>query len=117
MFKSFSSSSGVVHAQSLSRRGEIKVVDHQSPGCSAVRRARRVLRREAAELPGQLAHVPDRLAGLMSHDHVPFIAEYIRGGVRARWQESSSGLSKHNIDRVERWERDGDEILAHIPNR
>ena len=49
----------------------------------------------------------------MSDDHVPYLAEYVRaeagrGGLE--W------LKKHNIDRVERWERDGEEILDHIAN-
>ena len=49
----------------------------------------------------------------MSGDHVPFLAEYVRaeagrGGLE--W------LKKHNIDRVERWEHDGEEILDHIAN-
>ncbi|MEN8233399.1 MAG: DNA gyrase subunit A [Actinomycetota bacterium] len=42
---------------------------------------------------------------------IPFLADYLRseagrGGLE--W------LKKHNIDRVERWERDGEEILDHI---
>ncbi|MEY2565568.1 MAG: gyrase subunit, partial [Actinomycetota bacterium] len=61
----------------------------------------------------------DRLADIpvesraMSGDHIPFLAEYIR-------EEAGRGgrewLDKHNIDRVERWERDGELILSKINN-
>ena len=49
----------------------------------------------------------------LSGDHIPYLADYVRaeagrGGLE--W------LKKRNIDRVERWERDGEEILDHIAN-
>ena len=48
----------------------------------------------------------------MSSDHVPFIAPYLRGeGARRGARE---WLAKHNIDRIERWERDFDEIRSRI---
>jgi DNA gyrase subunit A len=52
----------------------------------------------------------------MSSDHIPFLAEWVRAYARenARWTEAD-WLRRHNIDRVERWERDRDEILARIP--
>jgi DNA gyrase subunit A len=48
----------------------------------------------------------------LSRDHVPFIADYVRS-------EGSSGadhywLTRHNIDRAERWERDGTAIMERI---
>jgi DNA gyrase subunit A len=47
----------------------------------------------------------------MSRDHIPFLADYVRaeagrGGLE--W------LKHHNIDRVERWDRDGELILSKI---
>jgi DNA gyrase subunit A len=51
----------------------------------------------------------------MSSDAVPFIAAYIRGEKMARWTDRE-WLRKHNVDRIERWERDRDEILAHLTN-
>jgi len=49
----------------------------------------------------------------LSHDHVPFLAPYIRGSSGGRWTERD-WLSKHNVDRIERWERDGVAILERI---
>jgi DNA gyrase subunit A len=49
----------------------------------------------------------------MSGDHIPFLADYVR-------EEAGRGgrewLDKHNVDRVERWERDGELILSKINN-
>ncbi|MEA2230423.1 MAG: gyrase subunit, partial [Solirubrobacteraceae bacterium] len=47
-----------------------------------------------------------------SHDHVPFLATYIRAG-GGRWTERE-WLRKHDVDRIERWERDGAAILERI---
>ena len=65
-----------------------------------------------AKLQRELAQVP-LVSRALSHDHIPFVADYIReecqsSGDDAKW------LRRHNIDRVERWERDGDEILRRI---
>ncbi len=49
----------------------------------------------------------------MSKDHVPFMAAYIRADCESHWLDKK-WLVKHNIDRIERWERDGDEIMRHI---
>ena len=51
----------------------------------------------------------------MSSDHVPLVADYIRADGATRY-EDRNWLTKHNIDRVERWERDRDLILSHITN-
>src|SRR5207244_2115884 len=48
-------------------------------------------------------------------DAVPFVAEYVRGERMAR-RTDREWLQKHNIDRIERWERDRDEIVAHLTN-
>ncbi len=58
------------------------------------------------ELEGQPAQTT-----ALSRDAIPFLADYIRseagrGGIER--------LKKHNIDRVERWERNGEAILDHI---
>ncbi len=45
----------------------------------------------------------------LSSDHVPYVAAYLREVGRDRqW------LAKHNVDRIERWQRDADEIWAHV---
>jgi len=58
------------------------------------------------ELDGQ----PETTTAL-SRDAIPYLSDYLRaeagrGGLE--W------LKKHNIDRVERWERGGEDILEHI---
>jgi DNA gyrase subunit A len=49
----------------------------------------------------------------LSRDHVPFLADYVRSAC-----ESDTGdlhwLSRHNIDRVERWQREGTAIMERI---
>jgi DNA gyrase subunit A len=64
---------------------------------------------------GVVRELVDRERGLVvSHDRIPYLAEYVRGecgrGPAGAW------LRSHPIDRVERWERDGEEILARIPS-
>lgn len=59
-----------------------------------------------------LAVIPLR-SRAFSADSAPFVSAYIRSasasvGANRKW------LSKHNIDRIERWENEGDEILARI---
>jgi DNA gyrase subunit A len=52
----------------------------------------------------------------MSRDHVPGVAAYIRANGGRTWTDRE-WLRKHNVDRVERWERDRDELRARIGNR
>src|SRR5438128_4124687 len=51
----------------------------------------------------------------MSADHVPYVADYIRAEGAGRYADRD-WLARHNVDRIERWERDRDEILSHITN-
>jgi DNA gyrase subunit A len=103
---------GVVSRQCKYLRGEIKVV------ITNRRDARRFvggigfLGAKQAKLERDLATIP-MSSRAMSGDHVPFLAAYVREaagsqGVNADW------LRRNNIDRIERWERDGEEILARI---
>ena len=47
----------------------------------------------------------------LSTDHVPYVAAYLREvGKDQQW------LAKHNVDRIERWERQADEIWDHVDN-
>ena len=66
------------------------------------------------KLERELAGIP-LTSSALSQDAVPFVADYVRGEPMAHWTDRE-WLRKHNIDRVERWERDRDEILAHITN-
>ncbi|MHA6801804.1 intein-containing DNA gyrase subunit A [Salinifilum ghardaiensis] len=61
-----------------------------------------------------LEGIPEKSRAL-SHDHVPFVAEYIREHGAERWTERD-WLRRHNVDRIERWEHNREEIRAHITN-
>jgi DNA gyrase subunit A len=59
-----------------------------------------------------LAGIPEASRAL-SHDFVPYIADFLRCH-GARDQAALHWLSRHSIDRLERWERDRSDILARI---
>jgi len=64
------------------------------------------------ELTGLLAALPARAAGSDS-DRVPGLARFIRTHSGGRWTDRE-WLRKHTIDNVQRWRRDGEEILGRI---
>src|SRR5581483_10133064 len=64
------------------------------------------------KLEGLLARIPHESTAL-SGDHVPFVAEYIRSDCGSRWIDKD-WLRRHNVDRVERWERSGTAIMERI---
>jgi DNA gyrase subunit A len=68
--------------------------------------------RKQTKLRAVLAGIPNT-SRAMSSDHVPFVASYLREA-GATSAADRSWLARHNIDRIERWERDGDEILEHV---
>ena len=83
-------------------------------------------RREArlfAERVGFLGVKQDKLRAVLeripltsralSRDHVPHVASYIRADASGSWTDRD-WLRRHNIDRVERWEREGTAILERI---
>jgi DNA gyrase subunit A len=49
----------------------------------------------------------------LSSDHVPFVAAYIRQAAGGSWSDHD-WLHRHNVDRIERWERDGGQIRRRI---
>ncbi|BDY28285.1 intein-containing DNA gyrase subunit A [Mycolicibacterium mageritense] len=65
-----------------------------------------------AKLDAIVAALPEKAAGL-DGDHVPGLAEFIRAHGGGRWADKE-WLRKHNIDRLDRWRRNGAEILSHI---
>jgi DNA gyrase subunit A len=101
---------GVVSKQCHLETGEIKVV------VTNRRDARRFSRDIGffgqRKLVGELDQIPLHSTAL-SRDYVPFVAAYVRseGAVD---RVNRDWLARHNIDRIERWERDRDEILMHI---
>src|SRR5205814_1045975 len=94
--------------------GEIKVAITNRRDARVFARNVGFLERKQAKLERELAAVPLQSRALSS-DHVPFLGDYIRTeGTLAR--EDRLWLTKHNVDRIERWERDHDVLLAHISN-
>ncbi len=65
------------------------------------------------EEPEEWGSSSERAAGAMSRDHVPFVAEFLRR-FGARDDAAAKWLSRHNVDRLERWERDRSIILDKI---
>lgn len=64
------------------------------------------------KLVGDLEKIPTTSQAL-SHDHVPYVASYIRAESGGNHTDRD-WLRRHNIDRVERWERDGSTIMKRI---
>ncbi len=73
------------------------------------------LGRKQDKLETELGKLPLESSSLSS-DHVPHLASYVRAQAGGRWTERD-WLRRHNVDRIERWERDGDLILATITDR
>jgi DNA gyrase subunit A len=65
-----------------------------------------------AKLEGILSAIP-RDSRALSHDFVPFIAEYVRAESGSRWTDRD-WLTRHNIDRIERWESGRTAILERV---
>ena len=105
---------GVVSKQCHYDDGEIKVVVTNRRDARKFSSTVGFHGAKQRKLESELAHVPVS-SSAMSADAVPFVADYIRGEKMARWTDRE-WLQKHNIDRIERWERDREEILAHLTN-
>ncbi|HEX9643317.1 MAG TPA: DNA gyrase subunit A [Acidimicrobiia bacterium] len=84
----------------LSNRREVRLFAARIGFFSAKRR----------RLTAQLDRVP-LASRALSGDAIPYISDFIRGYAG---RGGLDWLKKHNVDRVERWERYGDVILAKI---
>ncbi len=98
---------GVISRLCRYEKGEIKVVITNRRDARLFARRVGFFGRKQAKLERELAKIPETSRAL-SHDHVPYLAEYIRSGSDSRW------LRRHNIDRVERLERAGTAILERV---
>src|SRR5205823_182264 len=58
-------------------------------------------------------HAIPRASRALSSDHVPFVGAYIRAAAGDSGSDRD-WLRRHNIDRLERWERDGEQIRSRI---
>src|SRR5262249_36717604 len=103
---------GVVAKQAHHSDGEIKVFISNRRDARLFQRNVGFLGAKQAKLTAELAAIPTESRAL-SNDHVPYLAEYVRREAGSNWTHQD-WLNRHNIDRVERWERDGDRILARI---
>jgi DNA gyrase subunit A len=104
---------GVVSRLCRYAKGETKVVITNRRDARLFSRNVGFLGAKQRKLEADLARIPSESRAL-SRDHAPFVADYIRSecgsGEDAQW------LRRHNVDRVERWERGGAAILERLPS-
>jgi DNA gyrase subunit A len=103
---------GVVSRICRYEKGEFKVVISNRRDARLFVRNVGFLGAKQAKLEGHLATVPEESRAL-SHDHVPYVADYIRSECGSRWTERD-WLRRHNVDRIERWEQGGTAIMERI---
>jgi DNA gyrase subunit A len=103
---------GVIARQCRYDDGEIKVVITNRRDARIFAGQVGFLGRKQAKLESELGVIPATSTALSS-DHVPFVGDFIRTHGAGRWTERD-WLVKHNVDRIERWERDREAIAAHI---
>jgi DNA gyrase subunit A len=103
---------GVVSRICRYAKGEYKVVVSNRRDARIFERNVGFLGAKQAKLSGDLASVPHSSRAL-SRDHVPYMAEYVRGEAEGD-DVGGSWLRRHNIDRIERWEQGGAAILERI---
>ena len=90
---------------SRARDRRVEGLHRQPPRRPPVRRARRLLGTQADQAASDPRRHPGRPARRCRSDHVPFVAAV---PARARRDAVPTGtwLRRHNVDRIERWERD-----------
>jgi DNA gyrase subunit A len=103
---------GVVSKLCRYDNGEIKVLVTNRRDARIFAQTVGFLGRKQTKLEADLASIPMESRALSS-DHVPYVGDFIRAHGASRWTEQD-WLRRHNVDRVERWQRDRDEIAARI---
>ncbi len=104
--------SGVVARICRCGKGELKVVIGNRPEARLFARNVGFLGVKQAELERHLATIPKEGRSL-SHDHVPYVADYIRSAGGSGWTERDLPRP-HSLDRIERWEQGGAAIMDRI---
>ncbi|HEY8644904.1 MAG TPA: DNA gyrase subunit A, partial [Gaiellaceae bacterium] len=103
---------GIVSRLCRYAKGETKVVITNRRDARLFARNVGFLGVKQEKLDRELAQIP-RESRALSSDHVPGVAAYIRSDGATRWTERD-WLCRHNVDRIERWERSGPAILERI---
>jgi DNA gyrase subunit A len=103
---------GVVSRICRYEKGEFKVVISNRRDARIFSTHVGFLGKKQEKLARALATIPVTSRAL-SHDHVPFMAEYVRAESGSRWTDRD-WLQRHNVDRIERWEQGGTGILERI---
>ncbi|MCP9486667.1 MAG: DNA gyrase subunit A [Gaiellaceae bacterium MAG52_C11] len=103
---------GIVSRLCRYAKGETKVYIGNRRDARLFARNVGFLGAKQAKLDRELAAIPESSSAL-SHDHVPFVADYIREDCGSRWVDKD-WLRRHNVDRMERWEQGGTAILERI---
>ncbi len=106
---------GIVSRICRYEKGEFKVVISNRRDARLFARNVGFLEVKQAKLERDLASIPESSRAL-SHDHVPFMAGYIRSDSGGRWTDRD-WLRRHNVDRIERWEQGGTAILEKIESQ
>jgi DNA gyrase subunit A len=104
--------SGVMSSICRYEKGEFKVVVGNRRDARLFSASVGFLGRKQEKLERELAPIPEHSRAL-SRDHVPYIADYIRSDSGSKWTDRD-WLQRHNVDRIERWERGGTAILERI---
>jgi DNA gyrase subunit A len=106
---------GVVSRICRYEKGEFKVVISNRRDARLFSDNVGFLGRKQEKLERDLATIPEASRAL-SHDHVPFMSDYIRSGSESGWSDRD-WLQRHNVDRIERWEQGGAAILERIQSQ
>jgi DNA gyrase subunit A len=93
-------------------KGELKVVISNRRDARLFAERVGFLGAKQRKLERALGEIPETSRAL-SRDYVPYVADYIRSEAGGHWTDRD-WLNRHNLDRVERWERGGTAILERI---
>jgi len=103
---------GVVGRLCRNARGETKVVIGNRRDARLFADRVGFLGAKQLKLGKALASIPATSRAL-NRDYVPYLSQYVRADSGSS-QVDAHWLARHNIDRVERWEREGTAILERI---
>jgi DNA gyrase subunit A len=107
---------GVVSRLSTSSRGEIKVIITNRRDARLFAARIGFMGVKQAKLERDLLCIP-LASRALSHDHAPYVADYIRSEAKGSAFSNRDWLRRHNVDRIERWEGGGTAILERIESQ